>query len=74
MTWKGTKNYMEAETNDGYLLTVKPMKPSKYTWNVYYKGKRIQHLENNPIYKENIPRAKRQAIRLMVSHMLKRIT
>lgn len=73
MTWNGTEKYMETETNDGYLLTVKSIATSKYTWTVYYEGKRIQHLKNSPIFKDCIPRAKRQAIRLMVWHMLKKI-
>lgn len=73
MTWNGTKKYMEAETMDGYLLTVKPITISKYTWTVYYNGTRINHLKNSPIYKDNMPKAKRQAIRLMVSHMLQKL-
>ena len=72
MIWSGTKKYMESETNDGYLLTVKYMAESKYTWTVYFKGRRIKPL-NNSIYKNNLPRAKRQAIRLMVWHVLKKV-
>lgn len=73
MNWIGTKKQKESITDDGYHLIVKYVNHNSYTWLVYFKGKLLKNFENKSLFKDSIPRAKRQAIRLMVRHMLKKI-
>ncbi|MGH1387661.1 hypothetical protein [Kordia sp.] len=73
MNWIGTKKQKESITNDGYHLLVKCIDESRYTWTVSYRGNMLQKFKNKPITKNSMPRAKRQAIRLMVYHMLKKL-
>lgn len=73
MNWTGTKIQKETITNDGYHLVVKSIDTSMYTWLVSFKGSLVKRFENKPIFKDSMPRAKRQAIRLMVWHMQKKI-
>ena len=73
MIWEGNKKQKEAITNDGYCLIVKHIDELKYTWKVYYRTKQVKPFKSKPIFKETIPQAKRQAIRLMVCHQLKKI-
>lgn len=72
MNWTGTKKQKETITNDGYHLIVKSINYHGYTWLVYFKGNMVERFQNKPIFKDSIPRAKRQAIRLMVWHMQKK--
>ncbi len=72
MKWIGTKRQKETITNDGYHLVVKYLDKAKYTWLVSFKGNLIKRFENKSIFKESMPRAKRQAIRLMIWHMQKK--
>lgn len=73
MNWSGDDKRKEAFTNDGYHLVIKQIEDSKYMWKVFYQKKLIMPYRKNPVFKNSIPKAKRQAIRLMVNHMLKKI-
>lgn len=73
MKWTGTEKQKETITSDGYHLIVKRVNETKYSWAVSYNGNVIKKFENKSKFKDTIPRAKRQAIRLMVSHMLNKI-
>lgn len=73
MNWIGTKKQKESITNDGYHLVVKRIDDSRYIWSVCYRGNQLQRIKNMPVTKGSMPRAKRQAIRLMVYHMQKKL-
>lgn len=72
MKWIGSKKQKEAITKDGYHLIIKCLGDYKYAWIVYFKGDLIKGFENKPVYKDSMDKAKRQALRLMVQHMLKK--
>lgn len=71
MIWFGSKKTKEAITNDGYHLKVKYIEDNKYIWIVHYNEVRLEYIPNKPIFVNNFAKAKRQAIRLMLKHMLK---
>jgi len=73
MNWTGTNKQKETITDDGYRLIVKCVDKCTYTWSVFYRGNRIKKFTDKSPFKETMARAKRQAIRLMVNHMLKKI-
>lgn len=73
MNWVGSEKQKESITEDGYHLIVKYIDDLGYSWKVYYKENLVKNLENQPSFKATIPRAKRQAIRVMVYHMMKKV-
>lgn len=73
MNWVGSENQKESITEDGYHLIVKYIDELRYSWKVYYQGSQINKIKSQSNFKASMPRAKRQAIRLMVYHMLKKV-
>lgn len=72
MNWEGSDKQKEAVTNDGYHLIVKRIGEDKYAWKVYHNSRNITSFDSKPVFKKTLPQAKRQAIQLMINHLLKR--
>jgi hypothetical protein len=71
MRWIKSKDVIESHTDEGYHLKVICVSDI-FFWYVYYRGMLLKFNKTKFIYKKSLASAKRQAISLMVTHMLKK--
>lgn len=73
MNWERKNSKILAKSNDGYELVVLCENEHTYKWLVYFNKKIINNINKNSTKKKSLQQAKRQAIRVMIKHMLQKI-
>ncbi len=74
MIWFTNGKETKAKTHDGYLLVIKRKTCQKYIWYVYFNGSKLKNIQSKPFFTDNLAKAKRQAINVMIKHITKEDT